>query len=163
MPFAVTGLYREWEDENKKKLFSFTQLAISADDHLPGEESARWSSSLVLTTTIGLEAKTQNGRGHTYSLTRESFSPHNPWKSCTHNSSNPLFCLSFDMRISENLILGMFTPLLLFIQISRFPVGSNSFPQLPAPSISRKNPGGLNPSVDFDAFAQVQNTTVCHK
>jgi len=32
-PFAVAGLYREWEEENGKKLFSFTQLTINADEH----------------------------------------------------------------------------------------------------------------------------------
>ena len=32
-PFAVAGLYREWEEENGKKSFSFTQLTINADDH----------------------------------------------------------------------------------------------------------------------------------
>ena len=32
-PFAVASLYREWEEENGKKSFSFTQLTISADDH----------------------------------------------------------------------------------------------------------------------------------
>ncbi|ATD59935.1 hypothetical protein CNX70_06845 [Janthinobacterium svalbardensis] len=44
-PFAVAGLYREWEEENGKKSFSFTQLTINADDnpfmkrfHRKGEE-----------------------------------------------------------------------------------------------------------------------------
>ena len=30
---AVAGLFREWEEENGKKSFSFTQLTINADDH----------------------------------------------------------------------------------------------------------------------------------
>lgn len=44
-PFAVAGLYREWEEEDGKKSFSFTQLTINADDdslmkrfHRPSEE-----------------------------------------------------------------------------------------------------------------------------
>lgn len=32
-PFAVAGLYREWEEEDGEKSFSFTQLTINADDH----------------------------------------------------------------------------------------------------------------------------------
>lgn len=44
-PFAVAGLHREWQEENRKKSFSFTQLTINANDHSlmkrfhrPGEE-----------------------------------------------------------------------------------------------------------------------------
>lgn len=44
-PFAVAGLYREWEEEDGKKTFSFAQLTINADEHpfmsrfhRPGEE-----------------------------------------------------------------------------------------------------------------------------
>lgn len=44
-PFSVAGLYREWEEENGKKSFSFTQLTINDDDrpfmkrfHRKGEE-----------------------------------------------------------------------------------------------------------------------------
>lgn len=32
-PFTVAGLYREWEEEDGEKSFSFTQLTINADDH----------------------------------------------------------------------------------------------------------------------------------
>jgi putative SOS response-associated peptidase YedK len=32
-PFAVAGLYREWEEEGGEKSYSFTQLTINADEH----------------------------------------------------------------------------------------------------------------------------------
>jgi len=44
-PFAVAGLYRDWEEPGGQKSFSFTQITINADDHpvmkrfhKPGEE-----------------------------------------------------------------------------------------------------------------------------
>ena len=32
-PFAVAGLYRQWEEADGQSSFSFTQLTINADDH----------------------------------------------------------------------------------------------------------------------------------
>lgn len=32
-PFAVAGLYRQWEEANGQKSFSFTQLTVNADEH----------------------------------------------------------------------------------------------------------------------------------
>jgi putative SOS response-associated peptidase YedK len=32
-PFAVAGLYREWEQADGRKTFSFTQITINADSH----------------------------------------------------------------------------------------------------------------------------------
>lgn len=32
-PFAVVGLYRQWEEDDGTRSHSFTQLTINADDH----------------------------------------------------------------------------------------------------------------------------------
>jgi putative SOS response-associated peptidase YedK len=32
-PFAVAGLYREWQEADGQQSFSFTQLTVNADDH----------------------------------------------------------------------------------------------------------------------------------
>lgn len=45
MPFAVAGLYRQWDEEDGSVSYSFTQITINADEHTlmnrlhrPGEE-----------------------------------------------------------------------------------------------------------------------------